>query len=53
LKDTGPSATITDVRSGIHTEKLTRIYNLGKVRVTALDRVDFSVEEGEFVAVTA
>ena len=52
MKDTGPSATITDVMSGIHTEKLTRIYTLGKVRVTALDRVDFSVEEGEFVAVT-
>ena len=52
MKDTGSSVTMTDVMSGIHAKKLTRVYTLGKVQVTALDGVDFSVEEGEFIAVT-
>ena len=43
---------MTDVMSGIQTKKLTRVYTLGKVQVAALDGIDFSVEEGEFIAVT-
>ncbi len=35
----------------IQTENLTKIYGAGEAAVTALDRVNLSVEEGEFAAV--
>lgn len=35
----------------LQTLKLTKIYQMGEVVVTALDNVDFSVERGEYVAI--
>ena len=35
----------------VRVEELTKIYNLGEQQVPALDRVDLSLEPGEFVAV--
>lgn len=35
----------------LRTEKLTKIYGKGETKVTAVDGVDFAVEEGEFVAI--
>ena len=35
----------------IETREVTRVYQMGTTQVTALDRVDVAVEEGEFVAI--
>ena len=36
----------------IHVENLTKIYGTGENEVVALNQVSFSIEEGEFVAIT-
>ncbi len=36
----------------VHVENLTKIYGKGENKVTALNEVSFSIEEGEFVAIT-
>ena len=35
----------------LQTDKVTKQYRMGEVSVNALDRVDFTVEKGEFVAI--
>jgi len=35
----------------LQTDKVTKQYELGQVRVNALDQIDFRVEKGEFVAI--
>ena len=35
----------------IHTEKLRKVYAVGKERVVALNNVDLSIEKGEFCCI--
>ena len=35
----------------LQTDKVTKRYQMGEVRVNALDQVDFKVDKGEFVAI--
>ena len=35
----------------IHTEKLRKVYAVGKARVIALNNVDLSIEKGEFCCI--